>query len=814
MPAAAHGPDPERVAELYGEALELPRDERPAFLAQVCGEDGELVAELDSLLAAHDLSGPFLARPPTELLNEVAGNLPAATGTRVGPYRLLAELGRGGMGVVYLAERADGAFEQQVALKLISRAFVSPALLERFLRERQILARLTHPHIAQLLDGGVTEDGSPYFAMELVRGLPLLAYCEQHQLPIDGRLELFDQACRAVSHAHAQLVVHRDLKPSNMLVGEDGNLKLLDFGIARLLAGEDQTASQLTRLGLQPLTPEYAAPEQREGRPATTTTDVYSLGVVLTELLTGERPEPTFTTPGAPPPRGFNGRRLDSDLVAILEQALAPDPAARTSSVEAFAEDVQRYRGGLPVKARPATLSYRAKKLFRRHRLAFAASGAAALALTVGLVASLWQARIAARERDVAERALSRAERVQRFLSDVFEGAGPASTKGEDLTARELLNRGAARIDTELAGQPEAQIDLLHTLARVNIKLGRYDEARRLAQRGLEVALGLHGPRHLEVARAQNLLGNLEVEQGHYEAAEPRYREALALRRELLGTRSHGVAATLNDLAIVLQVRSQMAEAEAMYRESLTIHQEVGTEDTEVATTWSNLGGLLYLRRELPGAEEAMRQALRLWQQHLDADHPLIAAGLGDLALVRSAQGDLGETEALNRQALGIERRVLGPEHPTVAIRLNNLGRTVLFQGDPAGAETLLREALGIYHKAYGEEHPNIAISLDNLAVAIARQGRLDQALPFFRQALAMHQKLRGGDHPTVALSLGKQAEALAAAGRAGEALPLAEEAVAILEAQPGEPHPELAKLRSQRDALLTSLAAGPPLKP
>ncbi len=437
MPEPLSAADRERLAELFGEAVELGHEERGHFLDK-CRLEAEFRAELDSLLAAHNSASEQLQRAPAELLADLEAEPGNHLGERVGPYRLLEELGRGGMGVVYLAERADGSFEQQVAVKCINRALVSPALRERFLRERQILARLEHPHIARLLDGGLTAEGSPYFAMELVHGQPLTTYCQARKLTLHARLDLFAQACGAVSHAHTQLVVHRDLKPSNMLVGEDGNLKLLDFGIARLLDDEGVGASPLTRIGLQPFTPEYAAPEQREGRPATTATDVFSLGVVLAELLTGQRPKPLPEGGVCCSPTDGAGRRLSRDLVAILDQALAADPAARYPSVEALAEDLRRFRAGLPVRALPATLGYRTGKFVRRHRTVVAAVAAATLALVVGLVTSLWQARIAARERDAAERALGRAERVQRFLSDLFEGSNPSSTKGEDLTARQL----------------------------------------------------------------------------------------------------------------------------------------------------------------------------------------------------------------------------------------------------------------------------------------------------------------------------------------------------------------------------------------
>ncbi len=478
-----------RVAAILDEVLELPPAEQAGYLELACGGDPGLRSDVEALLAADASSGEFLEVPAAEYLTSVFGAaLPGAgggiaAGTRIGSFRVVRELAHGGMGEVYLAQRADGQFEQQVALKLVRSGMDSAEVHRRFLAERQILARLHHPHIAGLLDGGLTAEGRPWFAMEYIAGAQLKAWCDSRGMGIPERLRLFADVCEAVRYAHQSLVVHRDLKPSNILVTDDGEVKLLDFGIAKLLESGpdgdgrgDGGAEPATRTELRALTPEYAAPEQLRGEPVTTATDVYALGAILYELLTGRRPHQFPRRSPAEIERIVcdidpDPPRLGGELDAILLRALQKEPARRYPSAEALLEDLRRWRDGLPVRARPDSALYRVRKFVRRHRLGVVAGGALVLSLIGGLAATLHQARAKTRE-------AAKAREVTDFVVNLFQVADPAESRGREVSAGELLARGVRRVDSALGRQPEVQEELLGVLGRIHRELGLYAAGR------------------------------------------------------------------------------------------------------------------------------------------------------------------------------------------------------------------------------------------------------------------------------------------------------------------------------------------------
>jgi serine/threonine-protein kinase len=812
------GPEPAALAALFDELVDRAPDERAARLAAVAPE---LRRDVESLLRASAAAGRFLERPapPAESCDGVAGE-------RVGAWRLVSELGRGGMGTVWLAERADGAFEQRAALKRIRGGFVSESLARRFLFERQLLARLSHPNIARLLDGGLDERGSPYLVLEHVRGTPIDLHCDDRRLSLADRLALFSQVCDAVRHAHSQLVIHRDLKPSNIFVDEDGRVKLLDFGVAKLLADDAGTPAAPTLGGLPPCTPDYAAPEQLAGGAVTTATDVYSLGVVLWELLAGERPRrdeaggfaPILDRPTAEAAAAARSisvralrRQLAGDLGAVVARALERVPAARYPSVEALAEDLARTTRREPVRARSAPLARRVRLFVARNRLAIGSAAIALSALVSGLVAFAWQGRVAARERDVARREAARAEEVEQFLVGLFEGADPAEAKGVEITARELLDRGASRVELDLAGQPAAQAELLQTLARVDMALGRYDRSRTFAERALVLARKVHGPGHPSVARALALLGNALVNAGESAAAIPLYREALAIRRQVHGDSHEAVGNTLNDLAIALHQEEELAAAEALYREAISIQRaRLGPEDPEVATTLGNLAGVLSDRGDHDGAALAASEAIAILRRRFGDDHPLVPLTLADLAKAERKRGRLARAEELYREALAIQIRLLGGEHPDVSTQRNNLARLLLDRGEFGEAEQELRRVLELDRRTLGAEHPYVAISLDNLGSAVLAQGRAEEALSLFRDALEMHRRLAGETHPRVAVSLRRQAEALAALGRDDEALVVLDDALARFAEAPDARADEIAAATALREKLSARRAVRP----
>jgi serine/threonine protein kinase/tetratricopeptide (TPR) repeat protein len=800
------GASPERyrqVDALFDAALDLPEEERADFLQRATAADAELRTAVERLLRAHARSEEFLQAPAVEVAAPLlrGGGLfepRAAVPERVGAFRIVREIGRGGMGAVYLGERADGQFAQRVAVKLVRRAGDEPELVRRFLEERRILALLEHPRIARLIDGGLTADGQPYFAMEYVEGEPVDGYCDARALSIGDRLELFADVCDAVQYAHQHLVVHRDLKPSNILVtkrssagadepGSRGEVKLLDFGIAKLLDPLDAVGEvQLTRTGVYPMTPDYAAPEQVRGEPVSTATDIYALGVLLYSLLTGRRPyEVRGRSPaeveriicGLEPPRPsatFAGdmpeperterararggtperlrRQLRGDLELIVMKALHKEQSRRYPSAAALRDDLQRYRGGEPVQARPDSAGYRARRFVGRHHAGVAVAAASVLVL----------AGAALRERTLRGRAEAetlKARAVQEYVVSVFDVSDPFATaeqSGQQVTARALLDRGAARVDSALAAQPEVQAELRGVLGRVYANLSLFDLAVPQLERSLEQRRALYGPRHPAVAEAMDRLGNVLLNAGRADDAEPLLREALALRRTLLGSRHPATAESLDHLATLLQELSRYDEAEPLFREALATRRALlGVNDPDVATSLNNLGLLLYLEGAYDDAEPLQREALTIQERRLGAHHPRTAQTLNNLAQLQQMRGQIDDAEALFRRALDAKRAVLGDAHPSVTIALNNLA-WLLFQerGRVDEPEALTREALALDRQIFGEPHTYVASSMSNLAVILAARGALEESERLHRQVLAMRRTLYGERHGTIARTL------------------------------------------------------------
>ena len=830
-----------QIQSLFDAALEHPPGARESFLETACDGDPALLDEVRSLLAADADAHPLLDSLALEAIALPADVLPTgirpAEGERIGPYRIAAPLGRGGMGAVFLAERADGQFEQRVALKVIRSGLASERIVRRFQGERQILARLNHPHIARLLDGGVTDDGRPYFALEYVDGAPLDQYCNATDCTVEERIRLVGTVCDAVQYAHRRLLVHRDLKPSNILVTEEGVVKLLDFGIAKVLAGdgEAQDEAALTRTGRAVMTPAYAAPEQLRRAPLTTGTDVYALGVVLYELLAGRRPydltgcspaeierivcEQTPAPPSAvaPPERR---RALRGDLDTIVLKALRTEPERRYASAEQLTDDLERHLEGRPVAAQPDTVGYRTKKFVRRHR-----RGVAAAIGVVALIAALvgFYTIQLTQERDRAQVEAATATQVTDFLQDVFESSDPTEAMGDTVSVATVLGRGARRIDTELDGQPIVQARLLDVIGEVYLNLGRFDAAQPLLERGLDVrraTLGgrhadvahsldhlallyekrgeyeeaerlnrealslrraLYGTEHPDVAESLNRLAGLLMHKGAFEEAEPPYREALAIRQRLLGDDHEEVAISRSDLALLLNRRGQFEEAETLARRALTVHRRTygGKPHPNVAATLSVLGNILEKRERYDEAEAVYREALSTSRAlHGDAPHPQIAASLDNLASLFRIQGRYAAAEPLLREAHALDRRLHGDEHPNVASSLHSLALLLEDMGRPAEAAEHFQETLRILRATVGEEHPYVAVTLNNFGMLHVQQENYDAAEPLLRRSLTLRRVLYEGGHPSVTMGLHNMGRVLHHQGRHGAAEPLLREAM------------------------------------
>jgi eukaryotic-like serine/threonine-protein kinase len=779
-----------RVKELFDLALEREAGERAAFLAGVCEGDEALRAEVETLVRSHEDAGRFLVTgQPGGFLERGEGE-PSGVG-RAGPYWLLDLIGRGGMGDVYRAVRDDDHFKKIVAVKLVRPDAVSDVVLGRFRAERQILAGLEHPGIARLLDGGATEDGRPFLVMEYVEGTRIDAYVASRRLNTRVRLELFRSVCAAVQYAHQNLVVHRDLKPANILVAPEGTPKLLDFGVAKLL--DPALAGEATATLFAPLTPAYASPEQVRGESITTASDVYSLGVVLYELLTGRRPH-VFLESGPlalqraiceqePDRPSLVARSLPADVDHIVLKALRKEPAHRYATAEALAEDVRRHLEGLPVLARKGTVGYRAGKFVRRNRAAVFL-GTAVLALVVGFAVTMAiQARRLAQERD-------KAQRVTAVLLEVFRLSDPGQTRGTAVTAREVLDRGTARIRGELEEQPEVRATLLDTMGRAYSGLGLYEQAAPLLREALETRRQVLGNEHADVLATLNALGNLQYDQGDYPAAERTLREALVLKRKTHGSEHAEVARALNSLASVRLRLGDARGAQGLYREGLDMRRRVlGPEHPDVARSLHNLALVANDLGDLAQAEALHRESLALKRRIHGEAHADVARGMTNLALVLYSKGDLGDSVALLREGLERQRRLLGSEHPDVARSLNNLANALLEHGDYPEAESLYRESVAIGRKALGGEHAELAISLDNLGCVLTRRGEPAAAVPLHREALAMRRKLLGAEHPHVANNLGALADALYALGDDAGAESLHREALAMRRKLLGDDH-------------------------
>ncbi len=797
----------QRIDALLDSALDLAGDERSAFLDRACAGNPALRARVDALLAADAVSGSLLDRPVLDsvpgLLEEDDDREPGAKVDRIGPWRVVREIGRGGMGVVYLAERADGQFEQRVALKLIKRGLDTDEIVGRFERERQILARLEHPHIARLVDGGVTDEGLPYIAMEYVEGVPLTEHCRSRGLGLAEVLGLFDQVCEAVQYAHRNLVVHRDLKPGNIMVSE-GAVKLLDFGIAKVLAPEGGEAAKTMTMAAR-LTPDYAAPEQLRGEPPTTATDVYAVGVVLYELLAGvrphrrrvttlagvekaildEEPEPPSTaaarrgreakTParaGPVPgeatagPGAWRGR-LRGDLDDIVLMALRKEPERRYPSVEALRDDLTRWREGRPVRATRPTWGYRAGKFVSRNRAAVTAGALVALSIVAGLIGTTWQAHVAARERDRALLEARKAGEIKEFVLGLFEVSDPEQSRGANITARELLERGAGRVERELKGQPAVQAEMLDLIGGVYYQLSEYARAESVLVRATELGRRTLGREHVQVAHSLSRLGQVLDAQARYDAAIAALREALAIQRRELGERRPEVAATLSNLAATYDHAGQPDSAEALHSRALTIDRALfGEESANVATDLDNLGVVLQARQRPADAVPLLRRALEIRRKVLGSDHPATATVAENLALALQNLGQTGEAVRLHEEALRIRRKVLDPMHLDIAHTLGNFANLKRDQGDHAGAAAMYEEALAIERHALGPDHPDVARSTNNLAILYYQRREFGRALQHFREAFESFRRTHGGQHPGTLTMEGNIGAVLRALGR------------------------------------------------
>lgn len=786
--------DPERwnrLSSVFINARERPSGERAAFLAEICGDDPALLQEVESMLAA-DMVGSEL-----RLERGVLGHLPA--GTRLGPYLVDALVAEGGMGEVYRAERVDGSYRQTVAIKVLRPGYRTAEAVRRFRLERQVLARLEHPDIAAILDGGTTRDGRPYLVLQYVAGIPITEFCLGK--PLEERLRLLSRVARVVQFAHGRLIVHRDLKPSNILVQSDGSPRLLDFGIAKLLdPGSGEGLAPATRPDTRLLTPEHAAPEQLRGEPVSTATDVYALGVLLYSLLCGRRPFPTkgrqlteleasILEDQPAPPSTLIGDRVErrtvgGDLDRIALMALRKEPDRRYGSAAAFADDLDRYLEGKPVSAERDTWGYRTRKFVTRNRGWVVLGTAVSLVLLAALGSALWQGRRAAVERDRAEQERAAAEDVVSMLTDLFRSANPRVVPGRD-TARvvSLLDEAERRLD-ELRDHPDRQARLLRVLGTVRASRGQYAEGMTLLRRSWEVQRRLGPEAQTDAALTYFELANATAN-AHGMSARPLIDSAINFLKALGNMDSITVKA--------LRMRAQMEASEPAARpyfdEAAALERPATTTDSlAIAENLDGKAARLFNQGRAIEALALYRQVLAIVERKLPPGHPDLLVVKGSVATALSATGALTEADSLSRELVQAQRR-LYPGTDGEAFAHARLATLLAMQGRNAEAETEYRATLDILSRAVAPDNDRIYSELRNLGVAIARQGRVEEGLALVDSAYRMARRRQGPNGIGAAYVNGQRGYLNLWLGRMNEADSMLEAANRVIVAGTSEGH-------------------------
>ncbi len=798
-----------RIQRLFDGAFALEARARGAWLAEHCADDVVLREEVVALLNAsedprHPLD-PAIDRAIAGALGELGAVEP---GEIIGRYRIVRLLGRGGMGAVYLAERADQQFDQQVALKLINRSVAGSSIARRFRSERQILAYLNHPNIARLFDGGASEDGVPYLAMEYVEGTRIDAYCEQQHLSLEQRLRLFQHVCAAVQCAHQNLIVHRDIKPSNILVTAAGVPKLLDFGIAKLLDSRNTgTLADLTRVQERVLTPEHASPEQVKGGPIGTASDVYSLGVLLYELLSGTRPyalsnrsleelerhictvqplKPSAAAISREPSERSRAlaRELAGDLDNIVLRAMHKEPQRRYQSAAALADDIQNYLDHRPITARPDAWSYRASKFLRRNIVPTLATSV--VMLVIASLVAFYTMRLAA-ERDYAEVQAKKSAQVAQFLTDIFRVADPSRAQGRQITALELLDQGARDIDESLADQTLVRADLLAAIGLSYKNLSEYHRAGELLERSLAIktAAGLESTRDFALTVYE--LANLRRFEGRFEDSERQFKRALAIQQRIFDGPHKDTAATLTHLAVLYYEMQRLEDSLKLQRQALEMTRAVlGPSHNETADRMNNLALVLQELDRYQEAERYLREALGIRLDALGPRHPATLVAQYNLGLLLRSTGRYRQAEALFRELLPLRRAVQGATHPSVAYTSSAYGGVMTALGRFDEAETLLKDALRVLSAKLGESHWRTGVVMSRLGSLALARGDYAEAQRHLEAALTINVATFGPESVNAHKARTLVARALAAQRETREATRLLEQSFAALREKVG----------------------------
>jgi eukaryotic-like serine/threonine-protein kinase len=763
----------EKVQSLFHETADLPESERLSSLRAACDGDEALVSEVLALLEAEGRGASLLDRNVAHVAHQLFSDTDDSRPFKqFGPYRILKTLGEGGMGTVYLAHRED--LGSLVAVKILRDAWLSPARRKRFASEQRTLAQLNHPFIARLYDADTSPDGTPFFVMEYVEGVPLTDYCRERHSSVTERLRLFRAVCEAVLYAHQHAVIHRDLKPSNILVKNDGAIRLLDFGIAKHAATLDESADQ-TLTGLPLMTPAYAAPEQMRGDPVGVQTDVYSLGVILYELLTGRLPfdlssrtpaqveqilaeaEPAKpskiarTTAALPSQNASAMSKLAwADLDVLCLTAMHKDLGRRYQSVEALARDVDHYLKGEPLEARPDTAGYRVRKFITRNRQAVMAV-AVMLIAAVGLVVFFTVRLALARNAALAE--ASRRQRIQTFMTNLFQGGDASAGPADNLRVVTLLDRGVQQAHS-LSAEPEVQADLYETLGTLYQNLGKFDQANDLLHAALVQRQSIFGLDSAQVAESLVDLGLLRNDQAQLPEAERLVRQGLAMSQRHLPPNNLAIVKATTALGTVLDDRGSYDAAISVLEQAMRMQSSTGAPTSDYLSTAYELANAHFYAGHYDKAETMNQQLLFVYRQTYGERHPRVADILVNLAEIRQALGHYPDAEEYSRQALGIAQSWYGKDSPQAAIDLTIVARTLVYQKRYREAEALLNQSLAIKERVYGEVHPSVASSLNELGNVAYLEDKDDLAAQYFTRMGDIYRAIYGEHHYLYATAL------------------------------------------------------------
>ncbi len=765
----------DKIKSLFRKVIELPPEERTAFLDEKCKDDPPLRKEIESLLESDQKVEDFLEKPllQNDELNSDSNSPDNLIGMKIGNYRIEEKIGEGGMANVYSAIRIDEQFKKKVAVKFIKRGMDTDEIIKRFKIEQQALAGLDHPFIAKIIDAGTTENGLPYFIMELVEGEPIDEYCKNNNLTIEEKLKLFRKVCSAVQYAHQNLIVHRDIKPGNIFIKPDGTPKLLDFGISKLLDSSTEQTN-LTRTGFRLMTLEYASPEQFKGKQINIATDIYSLGVVLYELLTGnfpykfknslpyeiERvicttdPEKPSTSANSDKNKNFEQenknensyknisttnyknfakikRKLSGDIDNIVLKAMQKEPERRYSTVEQFSEDIRRHLEGLPIFARKNSVGYRSKKFFERHRAGVITAFLFVLIIIAGAGAIIFQSQVATNERNRAIHEAQKSERINAFLQDIFAAPNP-EVEGKDVKVVDVLKNASEKINKELSDDPEIKAAVMYTIGTTYIGLGLYDDAEKYLKNSLEVSEKIFSADDPQIAKVMEQLAFNYQQKSNYKKADSLYKKALKIFRLKGGNISSDEAKGLSDYGSSLYNQGKYDESKKYQAEALDAFRKIyGNTDPHVVKSLNDLGTVAGETGDWNTAAKYIKEVLDFFLKTDGKESVNYSRALSNYATILEVQGKLDESIEAQREAVGIEKRVLGKNHPDAMFAQITLADELTKRGDYVEAANLSKEAMESLDKSLPHINSLTAYSRVIYAKALIKLEDFKKALPY-----------------------------------------------------------------------------------